>query len=129
MSLTTTCTRKQRTRTLLAGALFVTLTFVATLLLASPADAAETQQTSVATTPATGKSAQGPAPYVVEQPKPATVAALVAAGILVVLLITAGVLLIARGLRDDLRSRKRSYRRRSRRIDARSSRPPAAPAS
>jgi uncharacterized iron-regulated membrane protein len=72
-------------------------------------------------------TATDPEAYFAERPKPAAVVTLAAAGVLIVLLVAAGILLIARGLRDDLRDRKRSYRRRSRRILERSQRPPVAP--
>lgn len=96
--------------------------------LAGPAVPSAAKQSSVATVPAASKPATPrPDPYFVERPQPAAVAASFAAGILVVVLILAGILLTVRGLREDLRNRKRSYRRRSRRIDARSTRPPSAP--
>lgn len=97
--------------------------------LAASGGPAAARQASVAAVPeAGGPSAAGTDLYAEERPQPATMVALVAAGILVVLLVTAGVLLIVRGLRDDLRDRKRGYRRRSRRIAERSPRPPVAPA-
>ncbi len=95
-----------------------------------PSETAATGQVSVATVPAASRpTAASTDLYVEERPQPAAVAASFAAGMLVVVLIMAGILLTVRGLREDMRNRKRSYRRRSRRIDARSSRPPTAPSS
>jgi drug/metabolite transporter (DMT)-like permease len=95
-----------------------------------PSETAAVNQVSVATVPVASRpTATRTDPFFEERPQPAAVAASFAAGILVVVLIAAGILLIVRGLRDDLRDRKRSYRRRSRRIFARSSRPPITPAS
>jgi len=95
-----------------------------------PSETAAAEQVSFASAPAASRpTAASTDLYFEERPQPATVAMLFAAGILVALLVTAGVLLTVRGLRDELRNRKRGYRRRSRRIDARSSRPPPAPVS
>jgi hypothetical protein len=112
----------------------VALTFSASATHAQPApqrsEPAAAEQVSIATVPAArSPTSTRTDPYFGERPQPAAVAASFAAGILVVVLILAGILLIVRGLRDDLRDRKRSYRRRSRRIHARTSRPPTAPAS
>jgi hypothetical protein len=151
MGLNSTYAKSRRTSTIFAAILCAVLTSVAANSHAQSAqqrpepgtqrDAAaqslagqpatsEANQASVTAVPAARKAAAPRRdPYFVERPQPAAVAALIAAGILVVLLIAAGILLIVRGLREDMRNRKRSYRRRSRRIDARSSRPPIAPAS
>ena len=97
--------------------------------LLAPAAPAAVERAPGAAVPAASKpTAASTDPYFAERPKPATIAVLFATGILVVLLIVAGVLLIVRGLREDLRNRKRGYRRRSRRIVERSQRPPLAPA-
>lgn len=54
-----------------------------------------------------------------EQTSSVPMVSTIAAGLLVLALVAAGITLTVIGLRDDLRRRKRSYRRRSRRIHAR----------
>jgi hypothetical protein len=95
-----------------------------------PSEPAAAKQASVATAPAASRpTAASTEMYFEERPQPATMAMLFAAGILVVVLMMAGILLTVRGLREDLRDRKRGYRRRSRRITERSQRPPVTPVS
>ena len=94
-----------------------------------PSEPAAFEQVSFATAPASSKpTAASTDPYFEERLNPAKLATLFAAGILVALLVTAGILLTVRGLREDLRNRKRGYRRRSRRIAERPQRPPVTPA-
>jgi hypothetical protein len=94
-----------------------------------PGEPAASKQVSFATAAASSRpTAASTDPYFEERLNPAKLATLYAAGILVALLVTAGILLTVRGLREDLRDRKRGYRRRSRRIAERSQRPPVTPA-
>ncbi len=93
-----------------------------------PSETAAAEQVSFVAAPAASKpTAASTDRYFEERPQPAAVAASFAAGILIVVLILAGILLTVRGLREDLRDRKRGYRRRSRRITERSPRPRVTP--
>ena len=133
MDQNSTCAQGPHARSVFGIVLCAALAFGAAATHAQsteqPSATAAAEQVSLASVPAASRpTATSTDRYFEERPQPAAVAASLAAGILVVVLIMAGILLTVRGLREDMRNRKRSYRRRSRRIDARSSRPPIAPA-
>lgn len=90
------------------------------VLAAAASPSLDLGQLAEAARTAPGGDTRRSQPLLPEEPSVGRTIASIAAALLLLGLVAAGITLTVAGLRDDRRRRKRSYRRRSRRIDARS---------